>query len=173
MLALLAEKLPIGPEWSYEVKWDGYRCLAEKHGARVVLHSRRATHGTNYPHVTAAIAALTADRVVLDGEIVALGPDGRPSFQALQHRKSSLGFVVVYYAFDVLRVNDRDLLREPFRVRRQVLEPLVRGSAVLLSDALPGTPAQIEQSVRALGLEGVVAKRWTPAVSPDSARGPG
>jgi bifunctional non-homologous end joining protein LigD len=69
---------------------------------------------------------------VLDGEIVALGPDGRPSFQALQHRKASKGYVVVYYAFDVLRVGDRDLLREPLRVRRQVLEPLVRGTGVLL-----------------------------------------
>ena len=123
MLALLAEKLPTGPEWSYEVKWDGYRCLAEKTGGRIILHSRRATHGTNYPSVTAAIAALKADRVVLDGEIVALGPDGRPSFQALQHRNASKDFAVVYYAFDLLRLGDRALIWAPLQIRRQMLAP--------------------------------------------------
>jgi bifunctional non-homologous end joining protein LigD len=55
MLASLADKLPVGPQWSYEIKWDGYRCPAEKRGSRVILHSRRAMHGTNYPSVTAAV----------------------------------------------------------------------------------------------------------------------
>jgi bifunctional non-homologous end joining protein LigD len=159
MLARLDATLPAGPQWSYEVKLDGYRCLAEKNGSRVILHSRRATHGTNYPAVTAAVAALAVGRAVLDGEIVAVGPDGRPSFQALQHRTASKGYAFVFYAFDLLRLHDRDLTGEPLRIRRQLLEPLVRGTRVLLSEPLPGTPAQIERAVRELGLEGVVAKR--------------
>lgn len=171
MLARLVEKLPIGPQWSYEVKLDGYRCIAEKRGDRVVLHSRRATHGTNYPGVAAAIAALETDRAVLDGEIVAVGPDGRPSFQVLQHRKAADGFVFVFYAFDLLRLGDRDLQREPLMARRQLLEPLVRGSHVLLSEPLPGSPADIEHAVRELGLEGVVAKRLDSRYEPGQRSG--
>jgi len=107
-----------------------------------------------------------ADHVILDGEIVALGPDGRPSFQALQHRTAAKDHAFVYYAFDVLRVGDRDLRREPLRIRCQVLEPLMRGTSVLLSEPLPGTPAQIERLVRKFGLEGVVAKRLDSRYEP-------
>ena len=80
-------------------------------------------------------------------------------FRHCNIENASKDFAVVYYAFDLLRLGDRDLIREPLQIRRQVLAPLVRGSAVLLSDALPGTPAQIERSVRTFGLEGVIAKR--------------
>jgi len=61
MLARLGEKLPVGPEWSYEVKLDGYRCLAVKDGSRITLHSRRATHGTKYPSVIAYNPAMLRD----------------------------------------------------------------------------------------------------------------
>jgi bifunctional non-homologous end joining protein LigD len=160
MLALPAETLPTGSEWSYEVKWDGYRCLAEKDGPRVRLHSRNAaSFTTTYPDVARAVATLRATRVLLDGEIVALGPDGRPSFQALQHRRLPAPHPVVFYAFDVLTVDGRDLMHEPLTVRRRVLRHVVQGSSLLLSDVLPGTPQAIEREVRALGLEGVIAKR--------------
>ena len=159
MLARLADKLPVAPAWSYEVKLDGYRCIAVKDGSRITLNSRRATHGTKYPGVIAAVAALKADRAVLDGEIVAVDANGHPSFQALQHPKASNGYTIVFYAFDLLRLNDRDLRREPLSIRRQLLIHVVRGSRVLLSEPLPGTPAEIERAVRHMGLEGVVAKR--------------
>lgn len=171
MLARLADTIPMGSQWSYEVKWDGYRCIAVKDGARVTLHSRRATHGSNYPSVSAAIATARADRVVLDGEIVALGPDGRPSFQALQHRKAAKEYAIVFYAFDVLHLEGKDLLREPLRLRRQLLAPLVHETRVLLSEALPGTPTQIERSIRSLGLEGVVAKRVDSRYEPGQRSG--
>ena len=171
MLARLADRLPVGPEWSYEVKWDGYRCLGVKDGPRVTLHSRRATHRTNYPAVTAAVSSVKADRAVLDGEIVALGPDGRPSFQALQHRTAAKDFAFVYYAFDLLCLEDRDLTREPLRVRRQLLDPVVRDTRVFFSEPLPGAPAQIEKSIRGLGLEGVVAKRVNSRYEPGQRSG--
>ena len=160
MLATLVPVLPTGAGWSYEVKWDGYRCLAEKDGQRVRLHSRNAANfTTTYPDVARAMAALGATRVLLDGEIVALGPDGRPSFQALQHRRIAEPHPVVFYAFDVLTVDGRDLMREPLAARRRILRQIVGGSTLLLSDVLPGTPQAIEREVRALGLEGVIAKR--------------
>ena len=97
MLARLADRLPIGPAWSYEVKWDGYRCLALKVGDAVTLRSRNASNLTaSYPAVAAALRTLKAHRALLDGEIVALDGERRPSFQALQHRTSLTGRVLVY-----------------------------------------------------------------------------
>ncbi len=159
MLATSAEALPEGPAWTYEVKWDGYRALAVKEASRVRLISRNQKDLTrDYPAIVGAIAGLRIPRVVLDGEIVALDGDGRPSFQALQHRSTS-ELALVYYAFDVLEVGAESLIRESLDARRERLALLTLGSEVLLSEPLPGAPRLIEREIRRLGLEGVVAKR--------------
>jgi ATP-dependent DNA ligase len=73
MLALLGDRLPVGPDWSYEVKWDGYRALLIKHGASVQLRSRRDADLTaSYPSLVAAGRSLRAPEAILDGEVVAL-----------------------------------------------------------------------------------------------------
>jgi bifunctional non-homologous end joining protein LigD len=159
MLATSADMLPEGPAWTYEVKWDGYRALAVKDRASVRLVSRNQKDLTgDYPSVVAAVAALRVPRVVLDGEIVALEADGRPSFQSLQHRATS-GLALVFYAFDVLEVGGESLLAESLDARRRRLGLVTLGSDVLLSEPLPGAPTQIEREIRRLGLEGVMAKR--------------
>jgi DNA ligase D-like protein (predicted ligase) len=159
MAAVSAAELPDGPDWSYEVKWDGYRAQAVKNGASVSLASRNLKNITRqFPEVVSAAAALHAKTAVLDGEIVALGADGRPSFQALHHA-STEGLSIVYYAFDLLHLNGRTLTDRPLDERREALRTVVAGTRVLLSDPLPGTAAQIAAAVRGLGLEGVVAKR--------------
>src|SRR6185503_2636976 len=101
---------------------------------------------------------IDAKAALVDGEIVALDADGRPSFQALHH-STLAGLSIVFYAFDLLHLNGRDLMRTPLEERRAALARVVRGSSVLLSDPLPGTADQIAVAVRDLGLEGVVAKR--------------
>ena len=127
MLATPAEALPEGPAWTYEVKWDGYRALAVKDASRVHLISRNQKDLTrDYPAIVSAIAALRTRRVVLDGEIVALDADGRPSFQALQHRATS-DLALVYYAFDVLEVGAESLIRESLDARRERLALLTLG----------------------------------------------
>src|SRR5256885_6265920 len=89
MLASTATELPAGPDWSYEVKWDGYRVLASREGSVLRLTSRHSKDLTaQYPTVAAAVKRLRATRFILDGEIVAIDAHGRPSFQALQHRMS-------------------------------------------------------------------------------------
>jgi len=159
MMATAARALPTGPDWSYEVKWDGYRAQAVKRGNSVSLASRNLKNiSKQFPAVVRAVAGLPVKDAVLDGEIVALDDQGRPSFQALHHAELR-GVSIVYYAFDLLHVNGRDFAREPLDVRRDALRKVVGESAVLLSDALPGTPQQIINAVRDLGLEGVVAKR--------------
>jgi bifunctional non-homologous end joining protein LigD len=166
MMATPAATLPQGPEWSYEVKWDGYRAQGVKNGTAVVLASRNLKNITaQYPTVVQAVARLRAKTALIDGEIVALDAEGRPSFQALHHSTFD-GLSIVYYAFDLLHLNGRDLTRAPLDERRKALRTIVAGSGVLLSDALPGTPPQIADAVRRLGLEGVVAKRRRSAYSP-------
>jgi DNA ligase D-like protein (predicted ligase) len=159
MMAVPAPALPEGPDWTYEVKWDGYRAQIVKDGATVSLASRNLKNiTTQYPGVARAASRLTARTALLDGEIVALDAQGRPSFQALHHWSTS-GFTLVYYAFDLLHLNGRDLLHVPLEERREALGGVVDRSGLLLSEPLPGMPKQIEAAVRRLRLEGVVAKR--------------
>src|SRR5262245_16935046 len=159
MLATSAETLPSGSGWSYEVKWDGYRALAVKDGSTIRLISRNDKSLTNdYPTVVSALRSIKEKAVVLDGEIVALDGQGRPSFQALQHR-STKGLTLMYVAFDVLTIGTQSLLADSLTVRRSRLTSLLAGSNVMQSEPLPGNPEAIERTIRDFGLEGVVAKR--------------
>src|ERR1700726_4450247 len=134
MLATPSTELPEGPQWTYEVKWDGYRAVAVKDGSRVRLISRNQKDLTrDYPTVVAAIQTVRQSSLMLDGEIVALDGKGRPSFQALQHR-SPAGLAIVYYAFDVLAVGRESLLSELLEARQQRLKPFILGSDVLPSE---------------------------------------
>jgi bifunctional non-homologous end joining protein LigD len=164
MLATSARKLPAGDEWTYEVKWDGYRTLALKRGQRVTLLSRNLKDATaQYPTVARSVLQLPADTALLDGEIVAVDGEGRPSFQALHHQAAA---TIVYYAFDILHLDGRDLLKSPLHERRSVLTDVLTRTPVLCSEPLPGTPRQIEDAVRGLQLEGVVAKRRASVYEP-------
>jgi DNA ligase D-like protein (predicted ligase) len=166
MMATSATTLPSGADWSYEVKWDGYRAQAVKDGRDISLASRNLKNITRqYPDVVRAAGLVHAASAVLDGEIVAIDAQGRPSFQALHHAATE-GLSIVYYAFDLLHLNGRDLTATPLDERRAALRAIVTGSGVLLSDPLPGTPDQIADAVRALGLEGVVAKRRRSSYAP-------
>ena len=160
MAALIVDKLPEGPEWLYELKFDGYRALLIKNEEMVRLHSRKDKDLTAlYPGVVAAGERLDADLLTLDGEIVALGEDGRPSFQALQHHSSHTLHTIVFYAFDVLHLEGRDLTGEPLTKRRALLPKVVgKNATIRLSQDLPGTAADIVAAVRGIGGEGVIAK---------------
>ncbi len=174
MAAQLATALPEGPEWLYEVKWDGYRALLIKDGERVQIRSRNDKDLTaSYPVIPAAARKLGARTVVIDGEVVALGPDGRPSFQALQHRTDRAGHAIVYYAFDVLHLNGRDLTGGPLDERRAHLTDLLPGGQTVLreSQVLDGSAADVAQAVRDTGLEGVIAKRRDAAYEPGERSG--
>ena len=134
MQALAVEKLPEG-DWLYEVKLDGYRALAFKDGKEMRLLSRN-NKPLIYPQLTDSLKLLPANRVILDGEIVALDEKGRSSFQLLQVYKSSEQRVpLVYFVFDLLFLEDKDLRKEALSVRRK-----------LLADVLKKTPENIRLS---------------------------
>lgn len=161
MKATLVEALPEGPEWSYEVKWDGYRALAAKHGEAVRLLSLKNKNlAGEFPAVVSALRELSAGTALLDGEIVAVDAQGHPSFQALQNR-ASLGkdWYVVYYAFDLLSLEGEDLRDKPLEVRRRELKILTESSEVRFSSELKGSAGKLIKTVKRVGLEGIVAKR--------------
>jgi bifunctional non-homologous end joining protein LigD len=160
MAATLVQALPEGDDWLYEVKLDGYRALVVKDGDDVQLRSRNDRSLTAaYPTVAAAGSRLRAARAVVAGAIVAVDARGRPSFQALQNRGSYPGYVIAFYAFDLLHLDGEEMTTLPLEARKRRLTELLRGSALLLSAPLPGTASQVIAAVRQLGLEGVVAKR--------------
>src|ERR1700721_2000455 len=100
MLLLPAERLPEGPDWLYELKLDGYRALAIKSGGKVQLRSRNdKDFSARYPSLVEALESMPDD-TVLDGEVVALDEEGRPSFNALQNHGP--GLPVHFFIFDLL-----------------------------------------------------------------------
>ena len=153
--------MPNGPEWIYELKWDGYRALAAKHGNTVRLLSlKNKLLNSDFPQVVDAVRGIDAESALIDGEIVAVDDSGKPSFQMLQNR-ASLGkqWHVVYYAFDLLSSDGKDWTRRPLCERRNALEKLIRSSAVRINVELQGAPEKILATVKRAGLEGVIAKK--------------
>src|ERR1044072_229565 len=132
MMATAATELPRGAEWSYEVKWDGYRAQVVKNAGAIALASRNLKDITEpFRHIAVAAADVRAKTALIDGEIVAVDAKGRPSFQALHHWAIE-GLSLVFYAFDLLHVDGRDLLRAPLDQRREALHAVVDGSSLLI-----------------------------------------
>lgn len=166
MAAVPVMELPDGPEWLYEVKWDGFRALGLKHGGEVRLLSRKnKALSKDFPDVASALGDVRAHAALIDGEIVAVGADGRPSFQALQNRASTPA-AIQFYAFDLLELDGRKLAAEPLEERRRLLETVIGGTELRFSDELRGSAREVVAAVGKLGLEGVVAKRRGSPYSP-------
>ena len=172
MAAQPVTKLPKGDDWLYEVKWDGYRALVLKDGQRVQVRSRNdKDFSLKYPSIAGAALSLKAEQVALDGEIVALGQDGRPSFRALQH-SSQTAHRIVFYAFDVLHLDGRDLIGRRLSERRASLKRVIPDDpSIRISDALPGTASDIAAALRDAGIEGVIAKRKDSLYQPGERSG--
>src|SRR6266568_3403905 len=160
MLATLAEGLPTGGDWLYEVKWDGYRTLGYVRGGEARLVSRNGNDLTGrFAEVAKALvkAARSPDCVV-DGEVCALDENGRPSFSAMQRGKP--GTPLVYEVFDVLEIDGVAVVDLSLVERRERLEALLdqRQKTVQISGFFDDGEALYEAAL-AQGLEGVMAKR--------------
>jgi bifunctional non-homologous end joining protein LigD len=160
MLLQPAEKLSEGGLWLYELKLDGFRAQAIKSGGRVHLRSRNdKDFSKKYPAIVQALAAMP-DETVIDGELVALDDLGRPSFNALQNGSSIAP--LIFYAFDVMILAGKDVMNEPLSVRRQLLRSRALadlGEPIRESPELEASLSDLIYSVKANGLEGLVAKR--------------
>ena len=168
MLLLRTDRLPEGATWQYEIKLDGYRAIAFKSGGRVQLRSRNDKEfGGKYPAIVKALAAMP-DETVIDGEVVALDPAGRPSFNALQNYGSS-ATPLFYYVFDVLILAGEDVTSEPLVRRRELLQTRVLSKLdepIRESPILDASLPDLIRSVKAQGLEGIVAKRLDSRYEP-------
>src|ERR1700678_540615 len=161
MLLQRTEKLPEGPQWLIELKLDGYRALAIKSGGKVQLRSRNDNDfNSRYSGIVKALTSMP-DETVIDGEIVALDEDGRPSFNTLQnHGPASLP--LHFFIFDLLILQGRDVMAEPLVKRRELIEKHVLpnlADPIRYSPILEATLADLIRSVKEQGLEGLVAKR--------------
>jgi DNA ligase D-like protein (predicted ligase) len=172
MDARLVNQLLEGKEWLYEVKFDGYRCLAGRDSTGVTLWSRRANLFTNqFPHIARGCERLPPGTLV-DGEVVALDESGRVSFNLLQHHRSKAQ-ALLYYVFDVLVHRGRRLLSEPLERRRQVLAEAIKGNAspIALSESLDGSALDLVRVAKEFGFEGIVAKRKDSVYEPGKRTG--
>jgi bifunctional non-homologous end joining protein LigD len=162
MLLHPTDKLPENRDrWMYELKLDGYRAIAYKTGGKLRLRSRNnKDFEGRYPAVLRGLGGLPDDTVI-DGEIVALDDEGRPSFSALQNYGSA-GTPIVYYVFDVMVLSGRSVMSETLEARRALLERHIASKLAepaRYSPELDASLRDLVHSVRTLGLEGVVAKR--------------
>jgi bifunctional non-homologous end joining protein LigD len=151
--------------WAFEGKWDGYRLLVEADHGALRVRSRRGREVTKeYPELGWLAADLADHHVVLDGEAVVLNKAGVPSFNAMQNR--GRGTRVEYWAFDLLYLDGRSLLRARYQDRRKLLETLASGGELVVRDLLPGDGAQALEHSRERGWEGVIAKKRDSTYQP-------
>jgi bifunctional non-homologous end joining protein LigD len=170
MLAVAGTLPEQRPDWEHELKWDGVRVIARLGGGRLRLSSRRDTDVTGcYPELGELTALLRAD-AILDGEVVALGEDARPSFQLLQRRMNvsdparvrqlASRIPVAFLVFDLCLLAGRWLTGEPYASRRAALSGLgLAGEHVAVPEPLLASGAAALELAGACGAEGVVAKR--------------
>ncbi len=182
MLATQGVRPPTGPQWCHEVKWDGVRALVDVVGGRVRVTTRNGNDATaslpELSQLAVTRAGVEVDDLLLDGELVAL-VEGRPSFAAAVSRVrggarrvgsarlgASAGEGLVLLAFDLLRLEGRDLLATPLRERRELLESLEFATSAVQCPPVHVDGAALWEATREQGLEGIVSKRWSSRYEP-------
>ncbi len=151
---------PRGDGWVYEIKHDGYRIVAVRNGEAVHLWSRSGRDwADSLPGIRDALLSLLAAEFIIDGEAVAIGPDGLPDFHGLRSRDGRSRAVL--YAFDLLSLDGDDLRRRPLLERKAALARLIAGvdDRLRYVEHLAGDGPTIFAHASALGLEGIVSKR--------------
>lgn len=162
-LATLVSEPPAG-DWVYEIKFDGYRMLARVRNGKVNFFTRNGNDWTSrLPDQVKAIESLKLKDSWLDGEVVVLGEDGLPNFQALQNAfDAGLSQDIIYYLFDAPYLNGEDIRDRPVQERRKLVEKIIpRRTASLLrySATFDADHRSIIESACAMSLEGVIGKR--------------
>lgn len=169
-LATLVKEIPQGDDWVFEIKYDGYRLLAVRHPKETKLYTRNGLDWTTkFPKIARDLNELLEPGTILDGEVVAKGPDGKISFSELQRSlngesKSPL----IYFAFDILSLRRKGLQSKPLSERRQALEEIfVSTRSVKLSPLYTRRKLdKLLQKVEKEGLEGIMAKRLSRPYRP-------
>ena len=161
MACLAVAGLPAGPAWEYELKFDGYRAVAFKTRNRVHLMSRNGKDfAQRYSALVSTLEPLP-NETVIDGEIVALDENGRPSFNLLQNY-ATREYILAFYLFDLLILAGVELRNETLEIRRTLLRTRVMprlAEPIRFSETIQAPVSELVRAVREQGLEGAIAKR--------------
>ncbi|RYM13807.1 DNA ligase D [Sphingobium cupriresistens] len=167
-LATLVNDVPVGNDWLHEIKFDGYRALAAVAGERVRIFTRSGLDWTDkFQLLVRAIAALDLPSALIDGEIVAFGADGNPSFSALQsvlkrgHGAQRDDTPFHFFAFDLLALEGQDMKALPQIERKERLEAVLKAAKppVQAADHVIGAGEALYRSLCDAGQEGIISKR--------------
>jgi bifunctional non-homologous end joining protein LigD len=170
MECLPVTKLPEGPQWSYEIKLDGYRLEAVKSAGKTTLYSRRRNVlNEKFGYIAEALKGLP-DGTVLDGEVVAMGEDGKSDFNMLQNFRSA-ELHIHYYAFDVLMHKGKLLTGLPLDERRAVLAKILPVNDHVSLSVVDYSASKLLEFAKSHGLEGVVAKQRDSVYEPGKRSG--
>ncbi len=147
-------------DWLFEIKWDGYRAIAEIKNDKVKLYSRNGiTFENSYPVVVSELKKINAE-AVLDGEIVVLNDEGQPEFQLLQYYESNTHRPMQYYAFDLLFLNGHDTCDLPLLERKELLEKIIpKNEVIKYSDHIVEKGISFFEAAKNKNLEGIIAKK--------------
>jgi len=154
------------PQWAFEAKWDGYRLLVDADHGELRLRSRSGRDITKeFPQLRSIAADLADHHAVLDGEVVALDASGVPSFSEMQNRARATR--IEFWAFDLVYLDGRSLVRARYRDRRQLLETLAAGAdSLTVPELLSGDGEQALEYSRKHKWEGVIAKKLDSTYQP-------
>jgi bifunctional non-homologous end joining protein LigD len=157
--------------WLFELKYDGYRIVAGRKDADVVLLSRNKRALTSvFPEIARAVSALPYEHFVIDGEVVVCDANGRPNFQKLQKRgmlrrpidirRAASDLPATLYVFDLLAFEGRDLRGLPLIERKRLLEQIIPAQGVLqYADHVADRGEEFFAAAAALDVEGMIAKK--------------
>ena len=159
MLATVTSEPFDHQDWIFEMKWDGYRTIAEVREGGVSLYSRNGiSFQKKFALIVESLRKLRFD-AVLDGEVVVVDDQGHPDFQALQHYQDTRTGHLLYYVFDLLYFQGHDLTGLPLRRRKELLKKVLPSSSnIRFSDHVEKEGILFFSVVRDKGLEGIVAK---------------
>lgn len=159
MLATLYDSPFDRKDWIFEIKWDGYRAIAELEGNNVKLYSRNGlSFAAKYPGIYDALCNMDM-HMTLDGEIVALDDKGKPDFQLLQQYEPNGNVPLVYYVFDLLYADGKRLEEMPLLQRKAMLKQLLPANALVqYCDHIAGKGKTFFKQAVKLNLEGIIAK---------------
>lgn len=160
MMAKLHDTPFDDPEWIFEIKWDGYRAVADIAGKETKLYSRNGlSFAKQYSEVFNELKKIRK-KVVLDGEIVALDEKGMPNFQLLQQHGEHPEAELVYYVFDCLYVNGKSIEHSPLLERKEILKRILpQSDTIRYCDHIEGQGKEFFRLMKKQGLEGMIAKR--------------
>ena len=160
MLAQIHEEPFDDGNWIFEVKWDGYRAIAEITGKDVKLYSRNGLSFLRlYPAVAEALRKLK-DAAVLDGEIIVLNEKNQPDFQKLQQYDHNPSLTILYYVFDCLAYNGKSITHLPLLERKEIAKKVVGNNRIVkYSDHVTESGITFFSKVTEMNLEGMIAKR--------------